>query len=92
MKHSLTTADVRKLYDKEVEKHERDGRVHATDLRTAMIRATRTTVFAALHLELPTEAPRKDEDPDDTHMRQKAHGKSLWKETDRLVTELEKTL
>lgn len=89
----LTAAEVHALYDQEVQKHVRDKRVHGPlDDRAAMLRATRTTVHAALQLEFPTEGPAKGEDPDDVHARQKAHGKQLWRESDRLVVELEKTL
>jgi hypothetical protein len=93
MKHSLDAAAVRALYDKEVEKHARDKRQHGPlDERAAMLRATKTLVHLALQLELPTEGPKDGEDADDTHYRQKKHGIALWKETDRLVAELEKTL
>ncbi len=93
MQSKLTAEEVRALYDKEVEKHARDKRQHGPlDERSAMLRATKTLVHAALQLEFPTEGPGKDEDPDDVHVRQKAHGKALWRETERLVGDLEKTL
>lgn len=88
MKHTLTVDDVKALHAKEFEKHERDQRKHGDlSLDEAMLRATRTMVHAALHLQLPTPPAEPDEDPDDTHARQKAHGKALWKEVDRLIAE-----
>lgn len=86
--HALTVADVKALHATERMKHERDKREHGDlSLDEAMIRATRTAVHAALHLQMPTPPAEKDEDPDDTHMKQKSHGKALWKEVDRLVAE-----
>ena len=52
-----------------------------------LIQATRTEVHAAMQLETPAPARLDGEDPDDHHMRQKAYGKALWKETDRLIAE-----
>ncbi len=88
MNHTVTPEQVKALYDKEVEKHRRDKRQHGPlSLDEAMIRATRTMVYSQLQLQLPTPPPEKDEDPDVAHIRQKAHGKALWKETDRLIEE-----
>lgn len=88
MKHSLTVDDVRSIYRNECDKHARDQRVHGNlTLKEAMVRATRTAVYARLHEELPTPLAESIDDPDDVHAMQKSHGKALWKEVDRLVTE-----
>ncbi|HYV99694.1 MAG TPA: hypothetical protein VE967_19700 [Gemmatimonadaceae bacterium] len=88
MKHTLTEADVQSLYQAEIMKHERDRRVHGDlPLEEALVRATRTKVFEALHAQLPTPPAASGEDPDDVHYRQKKHGKDLWAEVDRLVRE-----
>lgn len=71
MNHTVTPDLVKTLHTKELEKHARDARDHgALELREAMLRATRTMVFAKLQEQLPAPAAEPGEDPDDTHARQ----------------------
>jgi hypothetical protein len=86
--HQVSVTDVVALYQAELAKHERDDRSHgALDLKSALVRATRTMVHAKLQELLPVPPVGKREDPDDAHARQKAHGKALWREADRLVND-----
>lgn len=88
LKHSLTTEDVRALYEVELMKHDRDKRRHGPlSLDDAMLRATRTMVHIKLQEQLPPPPAITGEDPDETHARQKAHNKRLWQETNLLVAE-----
>lgn len=88
LEHTLTSDDVLALYQNEVSKHERDGRKHGhLSVDDAMLRATRTMVHAKLQEQLPPPPPVRGEDPDETHAKQKAHGKRLWAETDRLIAD-----
>ena len=48
-------------------------------------RAARTEVHAVLHLKMTSPKVSIGEDPDDHWIRQKNHGKSLWKKADSIV-------
>lgn len=49
--------------------------------------ATRTEVHALLQLEQPFPERVDGDDTDDHWMRQKTHGKKLWKAADKLVAD-----
>lgn len=57
------------------------------DLPRIAFAGLRSEVHAALLLEDAHPEPHADDegDPDLHHARQKAHGKSLWKQTDALI-------
>lgn len=59
----------------------------ASNLPNIAFHGLRSEVHAALQLLSPAPGPHADDgaDPDLHHARQKAHGKSLWKETCEII-------
>lgn len=58
--------------------------VEAQSARHALM-GTRTRVHEALQAEFDAPEPEADEDPEDHHGRQRAHGRRLWKLADEIV-------
>jgi len=88
--HAVTPAGIRECHARELD----HAKIHAdckgntnADPIACAFHSTRSEVFAALQATNPAPGPHPDDDgdPEMHHMRQKAHNKRLWKETDALV-------
>lgn len=89
LKHTVTKEQVLALHAEHVA-FKSSGALPLAGVRPAGWNArqsTRTEVHALIHLQCPTPTFDASADPDDVHHEQKKHGKALWIETDRLVTE-----
>lgn len=86
----MTRDEVLEIYNRELEKaksaKDNKGGTNADPANVAY-NAARTEIHAALQASDPPPGPHDDDegDPELHHMRQKKHGKDLWKQADALV-------
>ena len=84
----MTSADVIVLYQELVadfaarSKHYEGGNI---------LQALRTEVHARLQAENKPPQAEPNEDPEDTHARQKKHFRDLWKQADVLIKQAQGT-